>query len=241
MGAATRLLVRRIALFLVLALVSCPLALSWAEYESAPVVSIKDIHDKPDLYDSTFMRNLVAITGTIVDMDATGFDIKNGEDTIRVEGVAVNQTLGFEKGDEVKVVGYYFKPRRTSEYIEPVYLLRYPERHVSASVEDITEHPERYNGMVVSISGRLTKLERSSEFIHVLMLDDNPNLRIRYSGLTVLKEGMLVSVKGLVNYRTLYADEVKEITVFSRMLTYMQYLLGGLAAMLVVYLLMRRI
>ncbi|MHC1601855.1 MAG: hypothetical protein ACXQS4_01355 [Methermicoccaceae archaeon] len=242
MGVLRRtVLIRAIFLF-ILVLVSCPLALSWAEYDRAPVVSVEMMHNDPGRYDSTFMRNLIAITGNIVDIGHDWFEVENEGDTIRVGKTTVNQMVGFEVGDEVKVVGYYFKPRQSDdEHIKPLYVMRYPVKYTSASIEELIAQPEKYNGMVVTVQGKLTGLERASEFQQVLSLDDNPQMKINYVGLTALRLNTTVRIKGLVNYKTIYADEVKELTALTQILSYMQYLLGGLAAMAVVYLFMRRI
>jgi len=241
MGVFRRTLLMRAILLFILVLVSCPIALSWAEYDRAPIVNVEMMHNDPGLYDSTFMRNLIAITGNIVDIGYDWFEVENEGNTLRVEKTTMNQMVGFEVGDEIKVVGYYFKPRQSNERIEPLYVMRYPVKYASASIDELIAHPEKYNGMVVTVQGKLTGLERSSEFQQVILLDDNPKMRISYVGLTALRLNTSVRIKGLLNYKTIYADEVKELTSLTKILSYMQYLLGGLAAMVVVYLFMRRI
>lgn len=241
MGAVGGTLLRSIALLSIFLLVSAPVVCAWAEYNMAPIVSIRDIRNNPSFYDSTFMRNLIAITGTIEKMSPDELYIMDDGETLWVTLTSRNQMVGFAEGDKVKLVGYYFKPRNTPEYFEPVYVMRYPVQHASTSVEELAAHPEKYNGDVVSVKGRLTKVERISEFQFVMLLDGSPYPRVKYSGLTVLKEGAVVSVEGLLNYRTIYADEVKELTPLMQLLSYMRYLLAGLAAMVVVYLVMRRI
>lgn len=241
MGLIGGTLLRSTALLLLFLLMSAPVACAWAEYDRAPIVSIHDIRDDPSFYDSTFMRNLIAITGTIAEMGPDELYIEDEGETLWVTLASRNQMLGFAEGDEVKLVGYYFKPGNTREYFEPVYVMRYPVQHASASIEKLAAHPEKYNGKVVSVRGRLTKVEQINEFQFVMLLDGKPYPRVKYSGLTVLKEGVPVSIKGLLNYRTIYADEVKELTIITQLLSYVQYLLAGIAAMLVVYLVMRRL
>lgn len=196
----------RIAIMLSLLLILA--APAYAIDFNVPESTVTEVATNPEYYDGTITIGTIGITGTLTNI-SKGMRIVEGSHAINVDAKDRSLFLGFEDGDNVKMIGVFYHNRINGDIFVPECVLHLPLTDSgTVTIAELTGNPSAYNGRKVVIFGNLTDLRESGMGYRMGIEEDGSHADVRFSGRTVLEAGTEVKIVGIFVGDTLYAETV---------------------------------
>lgn len=174
-------------------------------------VSLQELHEDPEIYDSTTAYRKISVTGNISELTKNSIILTQGSQTLLIKGVQQSMFSGFETGDDVKLTGEFKHDPIDGGYFVPEYVIRQPsERVENATIQQINANPADFNGKFLTITADLQSIDESVSRYVVIVADNKTGqrMKITYYGTTDLEPGTVIEVTGLYNDGVLYSDNM---------------------------------
>jgi len=175
---------------------------------SVPESTVTEVATNPEYYDGTITIGTIGITGTLTNI-SKGTRIVEGSHAINVDAKDRSLFLGFEDGDNVKMIGVFYHDRINGDIFVPECVLHWPPTDSgTVTIAELTGNPSAYNGRKVAIFGNLTDVRESGMGYRMGIEEDGSHADVRFYGRTMLEAGTEVKVVGTFVGGTLYAETV---------------------------------
>ncbi len=174
-------------------------------------VSLQELHENPEIYDSTTAYRKISITGNISELTKNSMILTQGSQTLPIKGVQQSMFSGFETGDDVKLTGEFRYDPIDGGYFVPKYVIHQPSEIVeNATIQNINANPADFNGKFLAIIADLQSIDESVSRYAVIVADNETGqtMKITYYGTTDLEPGTVIEVTGLYNEGVLYSDNM---------------------------------
>lgn len=174
-------------------------------------VSLQELHDNPEVYDSTTAYHKISISGNISELSRTSVIIADDGYSIRIKGTQQSQFSGFEVGDGIKLNGEFRYEHITGGYFIPTYLMHYPtETMENTTVQQVIGNPAEFNGKFITITANLQSIDESTGNYIVVVTDKETGktMKVTYFGTTDLKPDTVIEISGLYNNGVLYSENI---------------------------------